>query len=157
MFVNQFAEDKCYLAELTRKAIRLAHSSTPDYRAIEELGEGWTAEETWAISLFCTIRHIDSIHDAIVASVNHNGDSDSTGSVTGNIMGAIYGYEEIKHQRLFCPGYKEFQDTIELADIILALADDLTIGCIISEYAPIDTPAKKQWFERYCEMLPSGL
>lgn len=157
VFVNQFAEDKCYLAELTRKAIRLAHSSTPDYRAIEELGEGWTAEETWAISLFCTIRHIDSIHDAIVASVNHNGDSDSTGSVTGNIMGAIYGYEEIKHQRLFCPGYKEFQDTIELADIILALADDLTTGCIISEYAPIDTPAKKQWFERYCEMLPSGL
>ena len=73
-------------------------------RAIEELGEGWTAEETWAISLFCTIRHIDSIHDAIVASVNHNGDSDSTGSVTGNIMGAIYGYEEIKHQNVFCPG-----------------------------------------------------
>lgn len=157
VFVGQYEEEKRYLAELTRKATRLAHSSTPDYRAIEELGEGWTGEETWAISLFCTIRHIDSIHDAIVASVNHNGDSDSTGSVTGNIMGAIYGYEEIKHQRLFCPGDKDFQDTIELANIILALADDLATGCIISEYVPIDTSAKRQWFERYCEMIPSGL
>lgn len=157
VFAGEYIEEKRYLTELTRKAIRLAHSSTPDYRAIEELGEGWTGEETWAISLFCTIRHIDSIHDAIVASVNHNGDSDSTGSVTGNIMGAIYGYEEIKHQRLFCPGDKDFEDTIELANIILAIADDLATSCIISEYSPIETPAKKQWFERYCEMKPSGL
>ena len=157
VFVGQYEEEKRYLAELTRKAIRLAHSSTPDYRAIEELGEGWTGEETWAISLFCSIRHIDCIHDAIVASVNHNGDSDSTGSVTGNIMGAIYGYDEIKRQRLFCTGNNEFEETIELANIILALADDLTTGCIISEYVPRDTPAKRQWFDRYCEMTPSGL
>ena len=142
---------------MTRKAIRLAQSSTADYLAIEELGKGWTGEEAWAISLFCAIRHIDSIHDAIVASVNHNGDSDSTGSITGNIMGAIYGYEEIKRQRLFCPNDKNFEDTIELAKIILAIADDLTTGCIISEYAPIDTPAQKQWFKRYCEMIPAGL
>lgn len=40
----------------------------------------------------------------------------------------IYGYEEIKRQRLFCPEGKEFEDTIELANIILALADDLTTG-----------------------------
>lgn len=157
VFVGQYEEEKRYLAELTRKAIRLAHSSTPDYRAIEELGEGWTGEETWAISLFCVIRHIDNIHDAIVASVNHNGDSDSTGSITGNIMGVIYGYEEIKRLNLFCPDDTEFEDTIELANIILAIADDLATGCIISEYSPRDTPAKKLWFERYCEMKPSGL
>lgn len=156
-FVGEYAEEKRFLAELTRKAIRLAQSSTADYLAIEELGKGWTGEEAWAISLFCAIRHIDSIHDAIVASVNHNGDSDSTGSITGNIMGAIYGYEEIKRQRLFCPNDKNFEDTIELAKIILAIADDLTTGCIISEYAPIDTPAQKQWFKRYCEMIPAGL
>lgn len=76
-----------------------------------------------------------------MASVNHNGDSDSTGSITGNIMGAIYGYEEIKRQRLFCPEGKEFEDTIELSNIILALADDLTTNCVINMSTPIDTPA----------------
>lgn len=92
--------------------------------------------------------------DAIIAAVNHNGDSDSTGSVTGNIMGAIYGYETIKNERLFCPEGKCFEETIELHDIILALADDLYSGCIISEYSSIDTPEKKQWYGRYCQMIP---
>jgi len=157
VYPGEYASDKHYLAELTRKAIRLAQSDTDDYKAIEELGEGWTGEEAWAISLFCTIRHIDSIHDAIVASVNHNGDSDSTGSITGNIMGAIYGYEEIKRQNLFCPEGKKFEDTIELSNIILALADDLTTNSKIDMSTPIDTPDRKQWYERYWEMKPVGL
>lgn len=142
---------------MTRKAIRLAQSDIEDNAAINELGEGWTGEEAWAIALFCAIRHIDSMRDAIIASVNHNGDSDSTGSVCGNIMGAIYGYNEIKRQRLFCPEGKEFEETIELADIILAIADDLTTSCIINEYSPIDTPSQKQWYARYCKMQPWGL
>ena len=39
------------------------------------------------------LRHIDSVEDALIASVNYDGDSDSTGSICGNIMGAIYGYD----------------------------------------------------------------
>ena len=157
VFIGQYEKHKLYLSDLTRKAISLSQSDIEDIKAIEELGEGWTGEEAWAISLFCAIRHIDSIHDAIMASVNHNGDSDSTGSITGNIMGAIYGYEEIKRQHLFCPEGKEFEDTIELSNIILALADDLTTNCVINMSTPIDTPARKQWYERYCEMRPAGL
>jgi hypothetical protein len=95
--------------------------------------------------------------EAIIAAVNHDGDSDSTGSICGNIMGAIYGYEAIKQQRLFCPDNREFEDTIELANIILALADDLYTGCIISEHGPLDTLAKRQWYARYCEMTPAGI
>ena len=97
------------------------------------------------------------MRDAIIAAVNHDGDSDSTGSITGNIIGAIYGYEAIQRERLFCPDGKEPEDTIELTDIILALADDLFTGCIISEYSPIDTPEKKQWYARYCKKKPEGL
>lgn len=26
-----------------------------------------------------------------------------------------------------------------------------------SEYDPIETPEKKQWYERYCEMKPVGI
>jgi len=157
IYVDKYNEEKKYLAELTRKAIELAHSELDDASAIGKLGEGWTAEETWAIALYCAIKHTDSVQDAIIASVNHNGDSDSTGSVTGNIMGAIHGYDAIKRQRLFCPTGRELEDTLELSNIILTIADDLTTGCIISEYSPIDTPEKKQWYERYCEMKPVGI
>ena len=157
IYKGKYETDKRYLKELTMKAVQLAHSDISDADAIRQLGEGWVAEETWAIALYCAIRHIDSVEDAIIASVNHDGDSDSTGSICGNIMGAIYGYEHIKSSNLFCPEGHEFEDTLELSEIILALADDLSTGCIISEYDPIDTPEKRQWYERYCEMKPSGI
>jgi ADP-ribosylglycohydrolase len=154
---NEHYGDKEYLRELTLRAVDLAKSDIPDADAIRQLGEGWTAEEAWAVSLYCALRHIDSMKDAIIAAVNHDGDSDSTGSITGNIMGTIYGYEAIIRERLFCPEGKSFDDTIELHNIILALADDLYTGCIISEYDPIETPEKKQWYARYCEMKPVGV
>lgn len=157
MYGNDYAKYKEYLRALTLKAVNLAHSNISDIQAIMQLGEGWTAEEAWVISLYCVIRHIDNMKEAIIAAVNHDGDSDSTGSITGNIMGAIYGYEAIKRERLFCPYGKKFEDTIELHNIILAIADDLYTGCIISEYDPIDTPEKKQWYARYCEMKPVGI
>ena len=157
IYKGKYDADKRYLKELTMKAVQLAHTDIADADAIRQLGEGWVAEETWAIALYCAIRHIDSVEDAIIASVNHDGDSDSTGSVCGNIMGAIYGYEHIKNRNIFCPAGKNFEDTLELSEIILALADDLSTGCIISECDPIDTPEKRQWYERYCEMKPAGI
>ena len=157
IYKGKYDADKRYLKELTMKAVQLAHSDISDADAIRQLGEGWVAEETWAIALYCAIRHIDSVEDAIIASVNHDGDSDSTGSVCGNIMGAIYGYEHIKERNIFCPEGKKLEDVLELSEIILALADDLSTGCIISEYDPIDTPEKRQWYERYFEMKPSGI
>ena len=72
-------------------AIELSKSSMPDHEAISQLGEGWTGDETLTIALFCTLRHINDFHAALVAAVNHDGDSDSTGSVCGNLMGAIVG------------------------------------------------------------------
>lgn len=157
IYAGEYIDEKRDLADLTRKAVELARNDKPDADNIALLGEGWTAEETWAIALYCAVRHIGSVADAIIAAVNHDGDSDSTGSVCGNIMGVIYGYEVIKHQRLFCPHETELEQTLELSDIILAIADDLYTGCIINEFAPIDTPEKQQWYERYCEMIPSGL
>ncbi|MGM9802735.1 MAG: ADP-ribosylglycohydrolase family protein [Muribaculaceae bacterium] len=157
IYKGEYEDDKLFLANLTRKAVMLAANNKSDAENIRLLGEGWTGEEAWAIALYCAVRHIDSIADAIIAAVNHDGDSDSTGAVCGNIMGAIYGYEAMKHMRLFCPQGKELEQTLELSDIILTLADDLYTSCIISECAPIDTPEKRQWYERYCEMKPVGL
>ncbi len=157
IYKGKYENDKDYLKRLTEKAVNLAHSDVSDTDAIRELGEGWVAEETWAIALYCAIRHIDSVEDAIIASVNHDGDSDSTGSVCGNIMGAIYGYEHIKNRNILSPEGKKLEETLELSEIILALADDLSSGSAYSESAPIDTPEKRQWYERYCKLRPYGI
>ena len=156
---DKHEEDKQYLKELTEKAVRLAYSDISDADAIRELGEGWVAEETWTIALYCAIRHIDSVEDAIIASVNHDGDSDSTGSVCGNIMGSIYGYEHIKERNIFCPKGMKLEDTLELSEIILALADDLASGCMLttSLCMPQGTPEAELWFERYVLMKPAGI
>lgn len=157
VYPGAFENEKRILIGLTRKAVTLSESAISDEEAIRQLGEGWTGEEAWAIALYCALRHIDSTKEAIIAAVNHDGDSDSTGSITGNIMGCIHGYESIRKEKLFCPPNREFEETLELSNIILALADDLFTGCIISEFDPIDTPKKKQWYERYCHMNPVGL
>lgn len=125
IYKGGYEDSKNDLLQMSRKAIALAHSNFPDEEAIFQLGEGWTGDEAWAISLFCTIRHITSVEDAITAAVNHNGDSDSTGSITGNIMGAIYGYEHLKECNLFAPDGYRFEEILELSDVILAIADDL--------------------------------
>ena len=157
IYKGEYNDDKHFLARLTRMAVSLAANDESDAENIRALGEGWTGEEAWAIALYCAVRHVDSIEDAIIAAVNHDGDSDSTGAICGNIMGAIYGYEAIKRKHLFCPQGKELEQTLELSDLILTLADDLYTSCIISEYAPIDTPEKRRWFDRYCEMKPAGI
>ena len=103
------------------------------------------------------MRHIDSVEDAIIASVNHDGDSDSTGAVCGNIMGAIYGYEHIKARNIFCPAGRELEQTLELSDVILTIADDIAAGYILGKDEEVDSEAKRQWKLRYYDMKPEGI
>ena len=157
IYPGKFEKDKAYLADLTRLALNLATNKKSDNDNIRTLGEGWVGEEAWAIAVYCAVRHIDSVEEALTASVNHDGDSDSTGAVTGNIMGAVYGYGHIRERNIFCPEGKNLEDTLELSDIILALADDLHRGCIISENSKLDTPEEQQWYGRYYMMQPAGI
>ena len=146
------------LKDITLRAIRLAVSDSPDVDAIGRLGEGWTGEEAWAISLYCVVRHISSMKDAIMAAVNHDGDSDSTGSITGNIMGAIYGYEYIMEEQMFCPEGKNVVDTLELSNIILAIADDITLFPHVTEYSKtLKRDEAERWYQRYSKMITYGL
>lgn len=157
LYPGIYESSKAELESLTRQALDLAANDQADAVNIRSLGEGWTAEETWAIALYCSVRHVDSLEEALIAAVNHDGDSDSTGAVCGNIMGAIYGYESIRQQRLFCPPGKEFDSILELANIILSLSDDLYKGCQLVYHDPLETYEAEQWYERYCEMRPVGL
>ena len=113
-----FNEDKYLsaLQALVQKSLDLAVSDKTDADAIRELGEGWVAEETLAIAVFSVMRYIDDFDKCIRCAVNHDGDSDSTGAVTGNIIGAILGYSSIPQKYL---------TNLELHDVLLSAADDL--------------------------------
>ncbi len=54
-----------------------------------------------------------------LSDVYHGGNSDSTGAVTGNILGATIGYEVI-------PQF--YKDDLVMHDLILHMADDLYRG-----------------------------
>lgn len=104
--------------DLVNKAVELSKRDLSDTVAIKQLGEGWTAEETFAIALYSCLKYPNSFEDAIVCAVNHDGDSDSTGAIAGNIMGALLGLSNI-------PEY--YSECVELRDVVLEIADDLQI------------------------------
>ena len=94
------------LLTVVNKAVALSDNDRKDIDNIRELGEGWVAEETLAIAVYSALRHCDDFSAAVIAAVNHDGDSDSTGAVTGNILGAYLGSFKIgaewkKHLELY--------------------------------------------------------
>ena len=52
----------------------------------------------------------------VTIAVNHDGDSDSTGAITGNILGTIHGALKIP---------AEWLGRLELREVITEIADDL--------------------------------
>jgi ADP-ribosylglycohydrolase len=74
-----------------QKAIYLYRQGNPSYQKVELLGAGWTGEEAISISLYCALCFPNDFERAINLSINHSGDSDSTGSITGNIVGLMVG------------------------------------------------------------------
>ncbi len=83
------------VARAIQAARRLAQDGPPTSKGLERLGGGWVGEEALAIALACALTVRDgtptSIAEALWRSVVHAGDSDSTGSLTGNILGAMFG------------------------------------------------------------------
>ena len=86
-----------------------ASDAEPGPEAVETLGAGWVAEEALAISVYCALVARDFSRGVLLA-VNHSGDSDSTGAITGNILGAQLGYAALPSAWL---DGLELRDTIE--------------------------------------------
>ncbi|MDE6577040.1 MAG: ADP-ribosylglycohydrolase family protein [Muribaculaceae bacterium] len=103
-------------SKLMNLTLELAKSDMTDFEGIRKLGQGWVGDEAIAIALFAVLRHIDSFEDCIVCAVNHDGDSDSTGAIAGNIIGAITGYAAI-------PEY--FTESLEIENELVKRADSL--------------------------------
>ena len=117
LFIDKAAGFCVKFQDLMRKAVELAKKTdVNDLDAIHQLGEGWVGEETLAIAIYCALRHENDFDKALTASVNHRGDSDSTGSVTGNILGAYLGLQAIPEKYL---------KNLELRKIIMRVAERL--------------------------------
>ena len=115
---NLFAGDE-YLPrflDTLNQAVSLADNGETDLENIHALGEGWVGDEALFIGVYCAVKYPDDIDSALIAAVNHRGDSDSTGAVAGNIVGAHLGLSGIP---------EKYTEDLELKKEILTLADDL--------------------------------
>lgn len=125
--------------ELINMAVTLAYDlNVSDIDAIHMLGEGWVAEEALAIAVFCAVRYQDDFAKAIRVAVNHKGDSDSTGAICGNLLGAWLGKEKVA---------EAFDlNNLELCDVIETIAEDLYTAI----RKPIPKPGEnKVWDRKY--------
>ncbi len=62
----------------------------PHPGAVEQLGGGWVADEALAIAVYAAVT-ASSFEAGVRTAVNHSGDSDSTGAMAGNLLGAQLG------------------------------------------------------------------
>lgn len=106
------------MTDLLNKAIELSEKCISDHEAVVSLGKGWVGEEALAIAVYCALKHKDSFADAVIAAVNHGGDSDSTGAICGNIIGAYLGFNAIPAR---------FIGKLELLEQLLELSDDMAL------------------------------
>lgn len=86
------------------------------------------------------MKHSDDFDKALIAAVNHSGDSDSTGAITGNILGDYLGLSKIP---------KKYIDNLELVDELTELADDLYYDCPLDEYKQATDPRDLAWEKKY--------
>ena len=69
------------------KVLELTRSEQNATECVRELGEGWVGEEALAIGVYAALR-ASSFEEALIIAANHDGDSDTTASIAGQIYGA---------------------------------------------------------------------
>ncbi len=95
-------------------AVELAMMGPGTQIDVATLGEGWVAEEALAISLACALAYPEDWPAAVLLAVNHGGDSDSTGAITGALLGAGLGMDAIPYA--WSQGVENGAALVELAD-----------------------------------------
>jgi ADP-ribosylglycohydrolase len=111
-------------------AVELAGDGPTPESIAERLGGGWCGEEALAIAV-CAALAGEDMRQALLLAVNHSGDSDSTGAICGNILGAMQGTTAIP---------EEWLAGLELRDVIEQITRDA-----LAEFG--DEPP--EWGDRY--------
>ena len=118
-----------------QRAVDLAARGMPAAEDLERLGGGWVGEEALAIAVACALPASD-LAEALSAAVIHTGDSDSTGAICGNLLGAQWGVEAV------APAWLE---ALEGADLVDEVARDLWT----ERYEPPAIDGDSPWWQRY--------
>ncbi|WP_405728276.1 ADP-ribosylglycohydrolase family protein [Streptomyces sp. NBC_01537] len=122
-----------------QRALGAVRQGLPTATRVESLGEGWTAEEALAIGVYCALVAEDVRHGLLLA-VNHSGDSDSTGSICGNILGVQHGETALP------PAWVA---ELEGRGTILQLADDFAMEMTQAPTLHSPNGASPVWMDRY--------
>ena len=109
---------------------------------VERLGGGWVAEEALAIGVYAALAYPEpeQFLDALALAVTHSGDSDSTGAICGNILGALHGETALPPELVF---------TVEGRPVILQLADDFALEFATADRLHGDYGPHTTWTTRY--------
>lgn len=107
--------DSAEVAASLKQAVALADLGPASPATIAALGAGWVGEEALAIAVHCALTAPD-FRSGVLAAVNHDGDSDSTGAICGNLLGASLGTGAIDGDLL---------EELEGRDVITQIADDM--------------------------------
>lgn len=70
-------------------------SQEPVEESIPKIGEGISAAEVLAVSIYCSLKFATEFQRGVKAAVNQSGSSTSAGLVTGAILGTFLGLEAI--------------------------------------------------------------
>lgn len=97
-------------------ALSALNYGEPSGEIVEKIGAGWVAEEALAIAIYCSWVANGDFGKGVLLAANHSGDSDSTGSITGNILGALSGRKVIPANWL---------EELELREVIEEISSDL--------------------------------
>lgn len=108
--------------EALERAILLAAEGKPCYEKLKTLGQGFVAEEALAIAVYAVLSYPNDFKQAVLLAVNHDGDSDSTGAIAGNILGAYLGVAHIDQKWL--KGIELSKEIEELSNDLLLLFEE---------------------------------
>ncbi|WP_156213210.1 ADP-ribosylglycohydrolase family protein [Lentzea aerocolonigenes] len=114
-------------------AIELAALGEPSVARVEELGRGGVGETALAIALYSALV-TDDPNEALLISVNHGGDNDSTASMCGNLVGALHGVDKIR---------PDWVERVQFREVVDEMVADW------AKETGSNPPMAQEWFTRY--------
>lgn len=101
--------------EVVDYALHLSECDEPVSRALDMLGQGYSAEEVLAKGLYCALK-AESFEEALWLAANCGGNSSATGFVAGSLVGTLMGDVKIP---------EEWQQHLELRGMMIRWVDKL--------------------------------
>ena len=94
---------------------RAERQSSNRLKDVRRLGQGWVGEEALAVALYSAMVG-ESFEDAVRIAANHDGDSDRTDSLAGQIWGAHAGLSVLP---------QDWLDDLDVLDVLTPLLGHL--------------------------------